>query len=183
MCEPDSPALHAAAALARKGDTVAFGQLVRSHQSRLRGFLLRLTKGNAALADDLAQETFLEAFKKIAQFADGNFFGWLCAIAWSRFLMEARKRRLENIDDLPEIADDVPEAENASLIRHDLESAMATLHPMQRAALTLCFALGFSNEEAAAALNIPLGTLKSHINRGRAKLALLLTDWRKVAVS
>lgn len=168
---------------AKSGDNAAFGLLVREHQSRLRGFLLRLTKGNSALADDLAQDTFLEAFKKSDQFSGGNYFGWLCAIAWSRFLMEARKRRLENIDDLPEIEDDVPEAENASLIRHDLESAMAELHPMQRAALTLCFALGQSNEEAAQTLNIPLGTLKSHVNRGRAKLSHLLSDWRKVAVS
>ena len=183
MSAPDTPATTAALTLAMRGDAVAFGILVRAHQSSLRGFLLRLTKGNSALADDLAQESFLEAFKKIAQFEGGNFFGWLCAIAWSRFLMEARKRRFENIDDLPEVADDMPEAETASLIRHDLESAMATLHPMQRAALTLCFALGFSNEEAAAALSMPLGTLKSHVNRGRAKLALLLTDWRKVAVS
>ena len=176
-------ATEAATTLAMRGDAAAFGLLVRRHQSALRGFLLRLTKHNSALADDLAQETFLEAFKKIGQYDGGNFFGWLCAIAWSRFLMDARKRKLENIDDVPEMADDVPEAENASLIRHDLESAMATLPPIQRAALTLCFALGFSNDEAAAALSMPLGTLKSHVNRGRAKLALLLTDWRKVAVS
>jgi RNA polymerase sigma factor, sigma-70 family len=170
------------AAEAARGDTAAFGILVRTHQSRLRGFLMRLTKGNGALADDLAQETFLEAFKKIGQ-CEGSFFGWLCAIAWSRYLMEARKRRLENIDDLPELADDAPEAETASLIRHDLESAMATLAPAQRAALTLCFALGLSSEEAAVTLKIPVGTLKSHVNRGRAKLSQLLTDWRKVAVS
>lgn len=178
MTAADPLALEAA-----RGDSAAFAALVRLHQSRLRGFLLRLTKGNGALADDLAQESFLEAFKKIGQYKGGSFFGWLCAIAWSRYLMEARKRRLENIDDVPEMADDVPEAETASLIRHDLESAMAALVPAQRAALTLCFALGFSNEEAAEALKLPLGTLKSHVNRGRAKLSHLLTDWRKVAVS
>lgn len=168
---------------AAKGDPAAFGLLVRQHQSRLRGFLLRLTKGNSALADDLAQETFIEGYRKIRQFHSENFFGWLCAIAWSRFLMEARKRKLEPLDEQPEMADDAPEPENASLVRHDLETAMAQLHPMQRAALTLCFALGLSNEEAAKSLNIPLGTLKSHVNRGRAKLALLLGDWRKVQVS
>jgi RNA polymerase sigma-70 factor (ECF subfamily) len=54
---------------------------------------------------------------------------------------------------------------------------------MQRAALTMCFALGLSNEEAAKALNIPLGTLKSHVNRGRAKLAGLLGEWRKEVVT
>lgn len=165
------------------GDTAAFGVLVRWHQSNLRGFLLRLTKGNSALADDLAQETFLEAYRKIKQFASGTFFGWLCAIAWSRFLMEARKRKLEPLDETLEIADDAPEPENASLVKLDLEKAMAQLAPAQRAALTLCFALGLSNEEAAQALNMPLGTLKSHVNRGRERLANLLGDWRKVSVS
>ena len=168
---------------AAKGDTAAFGLLVRWHQSRLRGFLMRLTKGNGALADDLAQDTFLEAYRKIGQFGSDNFFGWLCAIAWSRYLMEARKRKLESLDEQPDMADDAPEPENASLVRHDLETAMAQLHPMQRAALTLCFALGLSNEEAAKALNIPLGTLKSHVGRGRAKLAVLLGEWRKEVVT
>ena len=163
--------------LARKaaaGDVAAFGVLVRLHQGRLRGFLLRMTKGNGALADDLAQETFLEAFRKIGQFGQGSFFGWLCAIAYSRFLMEARKRRLEPLDEAPEMADDAPDSEMASLTRIDLERAMVRLIPAQRAALTLCFALGLSNEEAAAALDMPLGTLKSHINRGRDRLSILL---------
>jgi RNA polymerase sigma factor (sigma-70 family) len=177
MSESEGLALEAA-----RGDSAAFGLLVREHQSRLRGFLLRMTKGNGALADDLAQETFLEAYRKIAQFNSDNFFGWLCAIAWSRFLMEVRKRKLESLDALTEdgaeLPDDAPEPETASLIRHDLESAMAALAPMQRAALTLCFALGQSNEEAAKTMNIPLGTLKSHVNRGRARLACLLGDWR-----
>jgi len=182
MSESEWLALEAA-----QGDPAAFGRLVRQHQSRLRGFLLRLTKGSGALADDLAQDTFIEAYKKIGQFNSGNFFGWLCAIAWSKFLMEARKRKLDSLEALSEagtdFADDAPEPENASLIKHDLESAMAQLAPMQRAALTLCFALGLSNEEAAVSLNIPLGTLKSHVNRGRARLEILLGDWRKVAVS
>ena len=58
MSNGDMVALKAAA-----GDAAAFGVLVRQHQSKLRGFLLRMTKGNHALADDLAQETFLEAFR------------------------------------------------------------------------------------------------------------------------
>ena len=160
------------ARMAAAGDAAAFGVLVRLNQSKLRGFLLRMTKGDGALADDLAQETFLEAFRKIAQFGEGSFFGWLCAIAWSRFLMEARKRKLEPLDET--MADDAPAAEHASQVRLDLEKGLAHLVPVQRAALTLCFAFGFSNEEAAAALNLPLGTLKSHVDRGRAKLAALL---------
>jgi len=168
---------------AAAGNTAAFGLLVRWHQSDLRGFLMRLTKGNGALADDLAQETFLEAWRKIGQYGKGSFFGWLCAIAWSRFLMEARKRKWEALDEVPEMADNAPDPERASLVRHDLESAMAELSAPQRAALTLCFALGLSNEEAAVAMNLPLGTLKSHVNRGREKLSLLMGEWRKIGVS
>jgi RNA polymerase sigma factor (sigma-70 family) len=170
------------ARLAAAGDTAAFGVLVRLHQGRLRGFLLRLTKGDAAQADDLAQETFLEAFRKVAQ-CEGSFFGWLCAIAWSRFLMEARKRKPEPLDEAQEVPDDVPEPENASLAKLDLEKAFALLPPAQRAALTLCFALGFSHDEAAAALNMPLGTVKSHLSRGREKVAALLAPWRRIGVS
>jgi RNA polymerase sigma-70 factor (ECF subfamily) len=178
MNESDLLAREAAA-----GDAAAFGVLVRQHQGKLRGFLLRMTRGNHALADDLAQETFLEAFRKIAQFGQGSFFGWLCAIAYSRYLMEARKRKLESLDETEDIAADLPEPETASAAKLDLEKAMVQLAPAQRAALTLCFALGFSNEEAAAALSIPLGTLKSHVNRGREKLAGLLGVWRNRAVS
>ena len=168
---------------AAAGNAAAFGVLVRQHQSRLRGFLLRMTRGDGALADDLAQDTFLEAFRKIAQFGQGSFFGWLSAIAYSRYLMEARKRKLESLDEAVDIPDDAPEPERASLARLDLEKAMARLAPAQRAALTLCFALGFSHEEAAAALDMPLGTLKSHVNRGREKLSALLAVWRIKAVS
>jgi RNA polymerase sigma-70 factor, ECF subfamily len=168
---------------AAKGDSAAFGVLVRWHQSNLRGFLLRLTKGNSALADDLAQETFLEAWRKAEQFSTGTFFGWLCAIAWSRYLMEARKRKLEPLDETADYPDDAPEPENASLVRLDLENALARLAPAQRAALTLCFALGLSHEEAAQTLSMPLGTLKSHVNRGRERLAKMLGDWRKVSLS
>ena len=178
MSESDWLAHKAAA-----GDAAAFGVLVRQHQSRLRGFLLRMTRGDRALADDLAQETFLEAFRKIAQFGTGSFFGWLCAIAYSRYLMEARKRKLESLDEAAEMPDDAPNPETASLARLDLEQALARLAPVQRAALTLCFALGLSHEEAAASLNLPLGTLKSHVNRGREKLASMLAAWRNEAVS
>jgi len=170
------------ARLAAAGDAAAFGVLVRQHQARLRGFLLRLAKGDAALADDLAQETFLEAFRKIGQFGEGSFFGWLCSIGYSRFLMEVRKRKLEPLGEDDDMPDDAPEPERASLAKLDLEKAMARLTPAQRAALTLCFALGFSHEEAAAALDIPLGTLKSHVNRGRDRLAAMLAPWRRMAV-
>src|SRR5215469_10163968 len=81
-------------------DVAAFAALVRMHQDKVRGFLRRMTKGDTAMADDLAQETFLLAWKRIDQFRfDGSFTGWLFGIAYNRALMELRKRRLERLDD------------------------------------------------------------------------------------
>lgn len=160
------------AQLAAKGDAAAFGTLVRNHQSRLRGFLLRLTRGNAALADDLAQDAFFEAWRKIAQFrGEGSFGAWLARIAYSRYLMEARRRKLEPLDGNSEECE--PIAVEADM-RMDLEKALATISLAQRAALTLCYALGHSHEEAAAILDMPVGTVKSLILRGRKKVQAIL---------
>jgi len=167
MDKPDSTALAAA-----RGDAAAFAMLVREHQGRLRGFLRRMTRGDAALADDLAQEAFLEAWRKVATFrGDGTFAGWLYAIAYSRYLMEARKRKLEPLGDTDELAIESEPARNAKL---DLEKALARIHPAERAALTLCYALEFSHSEAAQVLGIPVGTLKSHVLRGREKMRTIL---------
>ena len=156
---------------AATGDVAAFGFLVRQHQSPLRGYLRRLTRGNHALADDLAQETFLEAHHKLAQFTgQGSFAGWLYAIAWSRFLMETRKRKLEPLDDMDERI--APECDPG--LKLDLEKALALLRPPERSALTLCFALGMPHEKAAEVMKVPLGNLKSHVARGREKLKTLL---------
>jgi RNA polymerase sigma-70 factor (ECF subfamily) len=162
-------------ARATAGDPVALGSIVKTYQSRIRGFALRLTAGDHALADDLAQDTFIEAFRKLRQYrAEGTFVGWLYRIAYSRFLMDRRRRKTSSADDAPE-----PSAENETgdMARLDLERAMARISPEERAALTLCYALGHSNEEAAAILSLPLGTVKSHILRGREKLKRLLGPW------
>jgi len=158
------------AALAASGDAAAYGLLVRRHQSRLRGFLRRLTRGDAALADDLAQESLFEGWRKLTQFSGkGSFIGWLLAIAYSRYLMTARKKRLEPLDDT-----DVPAETADPDTKLDLEKAMARLSLAERAALTLCLALEFSHEEAAEMMALPLGTVKSHIARGRDRLRRLL---------
>jgi len=151
----------------------AFTRLVREHQSKVRGFLRRLTRGDAALADDLAQETFLEAHRKLAQFrGDGSFASWLCGIAWSRFLMERRKRREEPLDQADDAASQDPRPGLQAKL--DLERAMARLSAEERAALTLCCAFGHSHGEAADILRLPLGTVKSHVLRGREKLKAML---------
>jgi RNA polymerase sigma-70 factor, ECF subfamily len=156
-------------------DVAAYSALARLHQSKVRGLLLRLTRGNHTTADDLAQETFLEAWRGIGKFrGESSFATWLYRIAYSRFLMQARKRRL---DDQPAEWDATsPSGEDATLTRVDLERAFAKLLPAESAALTLCFTLGLSNSEAAQTLQIPLGTLKSHVLRGREKLKEILGE-------
>jgi RNA polymerase sigma-70 factor (ECF subfamily) len=162
-----------AALRAASGDDVAFSVLVRQFQGKIRSFLLRMTKGNHALADDLAQEAFMEAFRKIGQFrGEGTFQAWLYRIAYSRFLMEVRKRKPDDA----EMPEDVPspDTRGATEAKLDLERAMVQLSPPERAALTLCYAMEFSNTEAADILEMPVGTVKSHVLRGREKLKMLL---------
>src|SRR5437868_1487852 len=146
-------------------DVAAFSALVRQHQSQVRGLLLRLTRNDSALADDLAQESFLEAWRGIAGFrGESKFSTWLYRIAYSRFLMQARKRKLD--EPLDDWDGEAPSGEAGANARIDLERAMARLSAAERGALTLSFALGLSHTEAAEALDMPLGTLKSHVLRG-----------------
>ena len=123
----------------------------------------------------LAQECFLEAWRKISQFrGEGSFGGWLCGIAWSRFLMDRRKRKEEPLAEIKDGA--APDTRQSSEASIDLEKAMARLAPAERAAVTLCCALGHSHGEAAEILRLPLGTVKSHVLRGREKLRTMLED-------
>ncbi|MGD0864189.1 MAG: sigma-70 family RNA polymerase sigma factor [Rhizomicrobium sp.] len=161
---------------ATNGDVAAFAELVRMHQGKLRGFLRRMTRGDPALADDLAQDTFLEAYRKIGQFrAEGAFPAWLFQIGYSRYLMHARKHKLEPLE---EPFEPLRESESALHAKFDLETALAKLLPARRAALTLCFAQGYSHEEAAAIMGVPLGTLKSHVLRGREEVRTMLSAWK-----
>jgi len=163
------------AARAAAGDGAAFGRLVQQHQSSLRGFLLRLTRGDKALADDLAQDSFLEAWRKIRQFrGEGSFRSWLARIAYTRYLMAARRKKLEIVSD---DADSAPSCGGLEPgVRFDLERCLARLALGERATLTLCYAMGYSSEEAADILEMPVGTVKSHVLRGRRKLLAMLGD-------
>jgi RNA polymerase sigma-70 factor (ECF subfamily) len=153
------------------GDDAAFDALVRRHQSAVRGFLRRLTGNDHALADDLAQDTFFTAYRKKQQFLAGSFLSWLYAIAWSRFLMQSRRRKTEV---LHESDYGTYLSEQGSLARLDLEKALGRLSAAESAAITLCLGLGYVHEEAAAILGLPLGTLKSHLARGREKVKAML---------
>jgi RNA polymerase sigma factor (sigma-70 family) len=172
----DSPTEQAWALDARAGSHAAFAQLVRHNQQPLRSFLRRLCRG-AAEADDLAQDTFVFAWENIARYdSQRPFRSWLFGIAWRKHSQSRRGwlRLLKRESAWLETRDGATSDDPG--LRLDLSAACVALPPEQRAAILLCLGLDFTQEEAAQALALPLGTIKSHIARGRAKLAGLLGE-------
>jgi RNA polymerase sigma factor (sigma-70 family) len=161
---------------ARAGDRGAFARLVQRHQQGVRGFLRR-SCGNFAEADDLAQETFLAAWERIAQFrGESSLRSWLCGIAWRKLL--ASRRSALRARDRDTAYHDLSEGEGAldPAMRVALARALAALPLDQRACVAMCLAAGYSHTEAAQALELPLGTVKSHVLRGRERLLAALGD-------
>lgn len=163
-------------------DRNAFEQLVRRHQGMVRAQLRRLLRGDAAGADDLAQETFLLAWRKLDQFrGDARFSTWLHRIAYSCFLQAYRRQpRLANETDGGE-AERVPALPHAMDLELDFERAMRRLTPTEQTVLLHCVQMGLSHEEAAYVLALPLGTVKTHATRGKAKLKTWLAAWQEPA--
>lgn len=161
------------AAAAALGSRPAFDRIVARHQQAVRSFLRRLC-GDAAWADDLAQETFVAAWTGLWRYKGGaSLRSWLCAIAWRRHQDAARSRR--RADRREAVAGEAlalaAGGQGAPAeARLDLAAALASLPAEQRAAVALCLGADFSHAEAASALGLPLGTIKSHVARGREKL-------------
>lgn len=147
------------------------------HQGAVRAFLIRLCR-DGTLADDLAQETFLNAFRRLATYRQtGAFTSWLFGIAYRCFLLHQRheKRALEVHSQYQlQAGVDQEYYEQLPPLQRDLEQALMALEPAQAAAISLNMSIGFSHAEVAEIMGMPLGTVKSHINRGLAKLRELL---------
>lgn len=159
------------AALAATGERGAFGELVRRHGSSIRGLLRRMGADGAA-ADDVAQDAFLTAFERIAEFrGEGTFAAWVKRIAARQYLRRLqRERKLAAVAAEAEADDPPPHAGEGAAGRIDLDEALKGLAPAERLCVTLCYGAGLSHGEAAEALNLPLGTVKSHVKRGLEKL-------------
>lgn len=156
---------------ARAGSDAAFGRLVDRHQSMVRGFLRRTLGGGWAEADDVAQETFLAGWQSLRSLKDPDGVrSWLLGIAWRRALDRLRTARRAAVRDRSWLENIVLPEGISHEDRMALASALGALPPDQRACVALCLADGLSHADAAAALNLPLGTVKSHVARGRARL-------------
>ncbi|MBS0215262.1 MAG: RNA polymerase sigma factor [Proteobacteria bacterium] len=162
-------------------DPRAFEQLVRRHQGMIRAQLRRLLHGDAAMADDLAQETFLLAWKKLGQFrGDAQFPTWLYRIAYSCFLQARRRSSWGESHAKEDAVDELRAPAEATDLQLDLARAMRHLSAAEQAVLLHCVQLGLSHEEAAYVLEMPLGTVKTHALRGKTKLRQQMTAWREM---
>jgi RNA polymerase sigma-70 factor (ECF subfamily) len=160
-------------AVVQRDDRRAYAMLVERHQGPVRSVLRRLAKGDMALADDLAQETFVLAWRNLRRFRfESRFSTWLYRIAFNAWQSEARRKHELPLDaDAAEDGPGTPSCEMPDIVaRVDLERAMATLSEGERAAIAACYYADLSHEEAAAALGMPLGTVKTHVLRAKAKL-------------
>lgn len=149
-------------------DHRAYGKLVAKYQSDVRGLLIRLTNGDKALADDLAQEAFIRAYKYLRTFnATASFSTWIYRIAYNVFIDNLKNiKYTEDIENYENIPDD---DENMS-DEMDLQNALKTLKENEKVCILLHYEKGFSHSEISKILEVPLGTVKTNILRGKEKL-------------
>jgi RNA polymerase sigma factor (sigma-70 family) len=159
-------------------DRAAFGELVARHQSPVRRFLRHLLDGDAAQADDLAQETFIRAYRGLGQFrGQSSFSTWVLGIAHNQF-RNARRRRREvawEPADIPDGAE--PGPARAVELQADLSAAMKKLDHDEQTAIHLFYHQGLTHPDIASVTGWPLGTVKTHLARGKDKLRSLLSIW------
>lgn len=160
-------------------DHSAFELLVRRHQSKLRNFLRRLAKNDYGRADDLAQETFLRAYKSIHTYkGTAAFSSWLYRIAYNTFLNDERRRFPEVEFDESQQSPVTHETENVG-IETDIDRALHHLSVRQQAIFDLHYKKGMTHFEISGTLDLPLGTVKSDLKRGLDRLKQYLKDWKQ----
>jgi RNA polymerase sigma-70 factor, ECF subfamily len=159
--------------LACAGDPHAFEELVRRRQSYIRSLLRRLCR-DSALADDLAQETLMQAWKTIQSLRSAQAFGaWLRQIAVNTWLRHQRgSEKFTNLDEAHE-----PTSLPALFESMDLDAALSVLHPRARLCLVLSYHEGMTHNEIATVTKMPVGTVKSDIFRATARCRELLAAY------
>ena len=157
-----------------RGDRAAFGELVRRAAPVVSDLLKRMG-AQPALADDLTQDGLIAALKGISTYrGEAPFAGWAMRIAARLYLKRFRKDARTRVMDQPLDAETPDERPTDPGLRLDLDRALAALSPPERLCVSLCHGAGMTHAEIAQALQVPLGTVKSHVTRGLAKLRVRL---------
>lgn len=154
------------------GDRDAFGRLVEAYQSPVRRFLLNLTGGDEELSKDLAQETFIKAWLHINTFRSAaRFSTWLYRIAYNTFydyLRTAKQMAGMGAErEMKHLAEDAPHSD----FNIDFARALELLREEERVVMLLFYMEDQTVEKIARITGLPTGTVKSHLSRGREKLA------------
>jgi RNA polymerase sigma-70 factor (ECF subfamily) len=150
----------------------AFGELVRRHQGKIRALLLRLTRGNRTLCDDLTQETFLRAYRGLASFEGrARFTTWLHRIAYFVYLNHRnRVRQPASLPEEFELTTPAPEDELSAArsdLRRDLGVLVQGLPAGYREVVVMHFVRHVPYRDIAEALDMPLGTVKTQLHRAK----------------
>lgn len=162
--------------LARRNDRLAFEELVSRRQGWIRSLMQRFC-GDATLADDLAQQVFLQAWRNMPRLQRSDRFpAWLKRIAVNTWLQHLRRNDpLRHADDVEVIERSTVESADIAM---DLDRALATLEDHPRLCVVLAYHERMTHEEVARATGLPLGTVKSHIRRGTARLRKALSAYQ-----
>lgn len=164
-------------------DQRAFAFLMWRHQLMVRAMLSRCCRRDSHSIDDLVQETFLRAYLSLASFrSEAKFSTWLYRIAFNLVADKFRRKSFEycDLDSIEDLADDCQHLHQSDL-RADITKAMSSISDAQKVAIRLCLEEGYTHADAATEMNVPLGTVKSHVARGKANLQELLAHWSEVA--
>ena len=154
--------------LAIAGDRDAFEELVNRRQSWIRNLMRRLCN-DSTLADDLSQQVFMQAWRKIRQLKDpSRFAGWLKQLAVNEWLQYVRRN--DPLRGALEESDMAQSTKDQTSVGMDLDRALAALPLPVRTCIVLSYHERMTHEEIEAATGIKLGTVKSHIRRGSERL-------------
>ena len=153
----------------------AFDQLVRKYQSPVRRFFLNQTLGDEQLSDDLAQETFIKAYLNITRFRGlSSFSTWLMRIAYNVFYDDVRARKQTEDVDTSMSALRQTSSNGDSNLKMDIYAALALLKPDERTCITLQLIDGYPIDQISKITGIADNTVKSHLRRGKEKMAVYL---------
>lgn len=157
------------------GNKRAFDTLVKKYQSPVRRFFLHQTLGDEELSDDLAQETFIKAYTHLASFKNlSNFSTWLFRIAYNIFYDYIRNRKeTSGLEDWE--VDATYQTEQRRIGEEmDIYRGLSLLKEAERTCITLRYMEDLSVDKIASITGMPSGTVKSHLSRGKEKLANFL---------
>lgn len=157
-------------------DKQAFNQLVVKYQSPIRRFLLTQTRGDESLSDDLAQDTFVKAYTRLDQFKGQSAFStWLYRIAYNVFYDYTRRKKETEGIDISSVSNRHSKTTDSNL-KMDLYEALDILTEHERLCVTLQLMEGEPIDKIAEITGLAVGTVKSHLFRGKQKLTTYLKE-------